>query len=314
MSSWILSHGDCDGVCSASIALAAFPDSKIFFTHPYGLSQDLKMVSSHDHIIICDVALCYPKLQEVLDELKRITKGGGIVIYIDHHPFPVNFNIQSLPGNVIHTTSACASELTYNALVGKLNLDLSRISIYGAIGDYCDGTAEVKKLLSNWDKRTLYFETGILVQGLTATRKDYAFKRRIVLELAENILPSRNEELVRYAVKQTLEEEEMRLRIKEIIKVAGNIAYVVDPKGPLSKAAIYVMATGGTPVGVAGEVRGDMIDISLRSRSIAVNLNELLLKITPKLNGTGGGHPSAAGARLPYRNFPEFIKEITKAI
>ena len=41
LGSWIFTHGDVDGLCAGAIALAAYPDANVFFTHPYGLEGDL---------------------------------------------------------------------------------------------------------------------------------------------------------------------------------------------------------------------------------------------------------------------------------
>ncbi|MBC7130724.1 DHH family phosphoesterase [Candidatus Bathyarchaeota archaeon] len=65
-----------------------------------------------------------------------------------------------------------------------------------------------------------------------------------------------------------------------------------------------------TAVGIAGETRGKMIDMSIRTCNEKIDLNKILRRITPKLGGSGGGHPQAAGARIPEEKFNEFVKEL----
>jgi RecJ-like exonuclease len=57
MSTLILTHGDCDGLCSGAIALAAHRGAKVVFTNPIGLPDDLKGSEDYDRVIVCDVAI-----------------------------------------------------------------------------------------------------------------------------------------------------------------------------------------------------------------------------------------------------------------
>ncbi len=68
-------------------------------------------------------------------------------------------------------------------------------------------------------------------------------------------------------------------------------------------------------VGVAAEYRShkDIYDMSLRSRG-NVDLNKLLRVISLKHGGTGGGHASAAGARVPSASFEAFLHDLDIAI
>ncbi len=186
----IIAHGDSDGVCSAAIALAAFKEGEVFFSHPAGLLEDLHEVCrSGDIIIVLDIALSQPHLEEILETFEKIARTGKL-IYIDHHPEPIGFNIRDLNGEIVHDTSCSTSELSYFFFKNRLNHDMSRVALYGAIGDYLDLTPRMKMLMNYWDKRTIYFEAGVLCQGLEGSRKMYDFKRHIVKHLSENKLPS----------------------------------------------------------------------------------------------------------------------------
>jgi len=55
-----------------------------------------------------------------------------------------------------------------------------------------------------------------------------------------------------------------------------------------------------------------MIDMSLRACSEKIDLNRTLRQITTKLGGSGGGHPNAAGARIPKENFKKFLEELNR--
>ena len=53
----IFTHGDCDGICSGALALAAHKDAEIFFTNPVSLREDIDKAVDADRVIICDIAI-----------------------------------------------------------------------------------------------------------------------------------------------------------------------------------------------------------------------------------------------------------------
>lgn len=307
---WILAHGDCDGICSAAIALSMFKNAKVFFTHPVGLYEDLKQVNGD--VIILDVAIPSKNTDEVLKELKRIHENGHKVMYIDHHPLPSNFEMKY--GELVHSLTSCASELTYVRFEDFLDQDLSRVAIYGAIGDYLDETYNIKRLLRSWDKRLLYLESGILIAAIESMGRNYELKREVVKYLAEKELPSKNSELVNRALEEAKKEEEMRRTIKERAEVRGKVAYVLDLNWSLGKAAIYARAATNAIVGVGAESRRNFIDMSLRTPFEGIELNKVAMEVAEELGGSGGGHPKAAGARVPKEKFFEFIDGVNKYI
>jgi RecJ-like exonuclease len=55
-------------------------------------------------------------------------------------------------------------------------------------------------------------------------------------------------------------------------------------------------------------------DISIRRRNGDVDLNTILRRVAPDHGGTGGGHPFAAGARIPERELEAFLYNLDEAI
>lgn len=313
MVKWIFTHSDGDGICSGALALAANPDAKVFFTHPFGLLEDLENVNDGDSAIICDISLPEGELTAVLKRFLEINKSGGL-IYIDHHPLPENIRPENIPGKIIHGVGSSASELTYMLFQEKLAWLMSRVAIYGAVSDYLDNTPTISKLLCRWDKRTIYFETGVLVQGLEGFRRNHDLKRRIVFHLASCQPPSLYPGLIDAALENTRREDELINSLSGYVKVYGDVAYVLNVPFSAGKTAIYVRAISNTLVGVAGEERKGFIDMSLRTCEKSIDLNSILRRLSPKLGGSGGGHPQAAGARIPKENFLKFIEELDMAV
>lgn len=307
---WILAHGDCDGICSAAIALSIFKNAKVFFTHPVGLHEDLRQVDGD--VLVLDVAIPSKKADEISKEFKRIHENGHRIIYIDHHPLPSDFNMNH--GELVHSLTSCVSELTYVRFEDLLDKEVSRVAIYGAIGDYLDETYNVKRLLRLWDKRHLYLESGILIAAIESMGRDYDLKREVVKYLSEKELPSKSSELVNRALEEAKKEEKMRKIIKERLEVKGKVAYVIDLNWSLGKAAIYARATADAIVGIGAESRKNFVDMSLRTPFEGIELNKIAMEVAEELGGSGGGHPRAAGARVPKEKFPEFIDGINKRI
>jgi RecJ-like exonuclease len=216
---------------------------------------------------------------------------------------------------LVHDAGACASQLTYARFRESLDPDMSRVALYGAIGDYKDESPLARELMKTWDSRSLYYEAGTISQGIAIGRKDYDHKRDIVLSLSKNVLPSQMPVLAKNAVIASLKEDELRLRTKRNVVRLNNLSYVIDQDGFLSKAAIYSHIYGGTCVGVAAEFlkSKNVYDVSIRAKGDC-NLNELVGEAAHMNGGTGGGHPQAAGGRIPAPNIMDFIKDLDSLI
>ncbi|MEM2415355.1 MAG: DHHA1 domain-containing protein [Thermoproteota archaeon] len=314
MTGWIiLAHGDCDGICSASLALSAKKNAKLVFTNPANLLSELKSIHE-ENIIIVDIALTPKHRKEIVSELRRLGSRGE-VIYLDHHPLPPGLSLRKLPVKTVSgSKGACASELTYIFFEKDIDPEMSRVAVYGAIGDYSDNTPRIQHLLKKWDKRELYLESGILVAALEGVKKgDFDFKRGLVNYLSKNKLPSSDRNLVEIALREAERDEQMRHVVKNMVKTHGRVSYVVNVEWSLGKAATYARAYGNTIVGVAADERGENIDLSVRSVGLK-NLHKITSDIAERLGGVGGGHINAAGARIPQGKLSEFIEMLDERL
>lgn len=106
-------------------------------------------------------------------------------------------------------------------------------AIYGAIGEFNE-TGLIKKWERDWDKRTLYFYAGMLIQGITYAGRDYEYKRNIVEALSEDTPPPEIDYLLEAAVKASAKEEEIKSLVREKVARLKNLAYVIDINGYMS--------------------------------------------------------------------------------
>ena len=313
----ILAHGDSDGVASAAIVMAALRGRydliNVRFTHPVGLLNDFREFARGD-VVIVDVALSEAHAAAVAREFMRYPHS---ITYIDHHPPPMGLDLKELNAELIRPKrgeDVSSSELTYRKYGGPLHPDYDRVALYGAIGDYADQSPWVKEALERWDKRQIYFEAGILVQGLEGSRGMYDFKRHIVEHLSKNRRPSQLSELLVRALIQAVNNEELHAWVERNVKVVGKVAYVINPPGSISVAATYAKGVTKSPVGLAAEERGGIYVMSLRANPKKINLDRALREITPHLGGSGGGHSSAAGARIPKSRFMTLIQFLNEKL
>lgn len=310
MRTLILTHGDTDGICSGALALAANPRASVYFTSPVSVLEELAHAADYDRVIISDVAINISMADNVKDTLDSLAAGREVV-YIDHHPRPDGFTAPWL----VHDTDACGSLLTYSHFRDRLDPDMSRVAMYGAIGDYRDNTPIAQELVRKWDRRSLYYEAGTLSQGVEMERHNYGFNRELVLRLAKNELPSEIRRLAKMAIVASRLEDELRARVQRDVIALDNIAYVIDPDGFISKAAIYARIYGRRPVGISAEYRESrhVYDISVRAEG-DFDLNRVLNDTAVQSGGHGGGHPQAGGGRIPANRLKEFLSSLDAAI
>ncbi|MCD6324565.1 MAG: DHH family phosphoesterase [Desulfurococcales archaeon] len=309
----ILAHGDSDGVVSAALVKAAlrkeYDEIRVFFTHPVGLPSDFKEFAEGD-VVIVDIAVSEPHSEELAALFRRY---GGSITYIDHHPPPLNIPLGEFGVEFVRPSrdeEASSSELTFKHFRDKLPEDYDRVALYGCIGDYADQTEWVRKALLRWDKRQVYFEAGVLVQGLEGSRRMHDFKRHVVEHLSKNLRPSMLSELLVRALIEAVNNEELYRWVKTHVKVEGLVAYVIGPPGSVGIAATYARGLTGSLVGVAAEERGDHYVLSLRAEKGVIDLDRALRELTHYIGGSGGGHSEAAGARIPKESFKKLIEEL----
>ncbi|CAJ37781.1 DHHA1 domain-containing protein [Methanocella arvoryzae] len=310
MTTLILTHADSDGICSGALAVAASEDPTVFFTSPVSVIDDAEEAEEYDRVIICDIAINISTSGALRKRMNELAAKREL-IYIDHHPLPEGFSAPWL----VHDQDACGSLLTYWQFKDKLSPDMSRVAMYGAIADFRDNTPLAKELVTRWDKRSLYYHSGTLSQGIEIDRKNFDSKRDLVFRLSKNIIPSDIDGLVKKAVTASRLEEGLRTRVAQSVVRLNNLSYVVDAAGFISKAAIYARIYGNTPVGISAELRPShhMYDLSVRAED-GIDLNRLLNDSAVKFGGHGGGHPQAGGGRIPEHRLNDFLADLDAAI
>ena len=304
----IIAHEDADGICSAALVRMTNPSSRVFFSKPCSLLHDLDQMETRRDLVVLDLALCELAKEQIVS---RLSRWGGRVLYIDHHPdtatsFPRQSSVEVVAGDV------SASELTFTHQKSGLRREAERVMLMGAIGDYADLTPFCVDRLNRWDKRSVFLQAGFLCGALEVTRPDHEFHRQIVDLLASCRPPCEDSRIVAYAVKASELEESFRQRVEKSAQKLGRIGVAYDLDGPAGKGATYAAAAAAVNIGayVDKDMRRGSADISFRVIDRSVDMNRILRTVAPKLGASGGGHPEACGARVPLDKLDEFFQAI----
>jgi len=314
MSTTILTHSDCDGICAGALALAKNRRAKIFFTKPVSFLRDLKETKS-DNIIVCDIALTKKDAVQIMKEFR---KKKGKITYFDHHPIPSNVNKKDIEKNIeyVYNTKQSSSELVFRHYQNELPRERIWIAIYGAIADYTEDTPLIQERLRNWDKNALYFEVSTLVMGIKRDFNNYDKKRKIVNMLSVGKNPSDVNGLVMSAKKAVNDEFDLYEILKERAESFGNIGYVKDLHGFgfRGASALFSATITNKPLGMCIHTRDYHLDITMRRRDEKIKIGKVAEKAAEKVGGSGGGHDAAGGARIPVGSLDRFLNEVNKLI
>jgi len=309
----ILTHADCDGICAGAVALARFPGAGVFFTKPVSVCDDLRNTEA-ERIIIADIALNRMEQQRFMDIVKN---KSAKIMYFDHHPV-LKETKKWLAGKLeifVHDEKSSASELVYRQFQRDLPKEMIWPALYGAIGDYSEDTEFIRKNITNWDKRAINFEVSTISLGTKNEEfSTYDAKRNIVRTLAEGRNPSDIEGLVKSAKDAVRREFELYKIIKRKAKTLGKIGYLTNTpsfgfRGP---AALFAATATGKEVGLCVYRREKYLDVTIRSHDSRIPLNRLAEGASEAVGGSGGGHESAAGAKIPFGTLEQFLKKMNE--
>jgi RecJ-like exonuclease len=318
LTSIVLSHGDLDGITSGAIALLAFPGATFYFTKPSQVHQDLFRAAKDkpEIVSISDIAVNTKRFEDILRALDRFPESTEIH-WIDHHPMTAKQRKElARRVQLFHEVGPSAAELVYRRFAEKLPEYALRLALYGAIGDYCDGTEFAKSHFENYDKRTLYLEAGLLVQALQEI--DYRKESKdLVRQLTLGVDPSSMNDIVTLALKATRIEHEVFRYVQHNARKLGPVGYVLDMpiNGYRGKSAKFAAYATDSNIGISARSTDDEVDMSIRRRHSGVDLNRMLNRILSKIDGAqGGGHPAAAGATMYKNDFPSFLHRVAEYI
>ncbi|MEM3833696.1 MAG: DHH family phosphoesterase [Thermoprotei archaeon] len=313
---YILFHGDSDGVCGAAQALIVYPDAELRITKPNRLFIDLEHLPQKSRIIIIDIALDAQIYNGILYKFKEIVQNEGEIVYIDHHKMSSRLLSNDITTAVkyVYEEGVSAAELTNRAFNLQNNNWAVTLAYYGAFADYLDNTPLMETFLKMIDRRNLILEASLLSTALETM--DISMKIKTTRDLASGLRPSELQYVLFYALLGLYYENQIYKYVEKNAKRIGQLSVVINPpyQGFLGRAAVYAMTVHNSLFGLAARHEKETVDISIRSKTNKIDLSNIASELAKQFGGSGGGHTIAAGMRIPIETFDKFIDTIASIL
>lgn len=285
----IITHGDCDGICSAAIALKRYNNANVVFAQPFMVNNVLKNeqpIRSSDKIILLDLALT----DKTVDILVRLFTTTDIII-IDHHHQSTKYT--GLFDGIINPTMS-TSQLA--AIYFGMPTILAEI---GAVGD--------RMLIVNKNSK-LFIEAELIRESLSYDPDDDDFRLMLCNNLANDVMPSAIHEVVRRANESKKQIDELIELCKQRIKHNNKFVFIdatdLNIKGKVSAIAGTLASSYKKPVFILFTRDNRYILTGRNYGHNDVDLHKVMKRFG------GGGHKNASSALIrDPNNLLEKLKE-----
>ncbi|MCJ7457332.1 DHHA1 domain-containing protein [Candidatus Bathyarchaeota archaeon] len=310
-----ISHkDDPDGLASAALARCATHCS--FSLTGY---EDLERVLADaprnlDCLILADLGL--NEKREVISGLPAIAEH---VLYVDHHLLSAESKRALRKAKVIvrHSLSECASVLVWDALREMLPDQAINIAAYGAVTDPPVSGRLTRQVILETSWNLDAYEGHLLALALSSRKCTDTLRKRIVRGLAALQLPHEMSAVSRLADQQAVGMLRIQKQLYDRAEVRGRVAIARAGHLALGTTAELLL---GVPNVVSSLVyqttrRARHARISVRGTDeCGQHLGKLMLRLSRKVGGEGGGHMLAAGAMVPSSRMREFLSLFVKAV
>jgi hypothetical protein len=266
----------------------------------------------YDQVYFCDLGID----KSILKEFGRIRRFAEL-IYIDHHPLDECLleSLEEMGVEVVHNQLECASVLTFNFLQGSLPREAGLLASYAAFSDRKEDGPIARKIIQEYDRDFIFFETMILSYGLKGA--DIRLKRKIVRQLSDLEYPHQIKGVTELALEQADRTTILRRDLPLKASKLHNIAYFEasgDSSGTIANLLLDV-CEASIGIGYTIDKQKQTSDLSIRGKpDLEIDLGSATSKLAQMLGGFGGGHPRASGARIPTSNLTKFIQSLSHQI
>ncbi len=312
----LLTRGNVDGIVSAALFLARDPATRVSFVPSGDMAVDVlrKDIASQQFYLV-DLGLTPRLIKTVNDKAKTKQQ----VIYLDHHEQSAELwhELDSRTDGVIQQgISAAGVAYEYLGLNG-LHKHLV------AVADQVEYTHSPFHALTQQEvgPERLAEEARILDFAWRFRVEDDRFRLGAARRLAQGKWPSEVPEIKGRYHQMCIENRWDRAleRVRERIELKHNVALLRFGRrkpslfGFGSRALTEVAREEGADVAVMLNKRPQVSSLSLRRTDAGeggLNLGRFVADFTASHGIVGGGHPHSAGAKIPSRAVPEFLKEV----
>lgn len=316
--SHLLTRGNVDGIISAALFLAADPTTKVTFVPSGDMAVDvLRKDISTSNFYLVDLGLT-PGLVKTLNDK---AKGRQKVCYLDHHE-QSQAQLPDLDGRTqsIVRQGVSAAGVAYQHL--GLNGEHKHLVALADLVEYCPSPL-LAELESKVGRHRMLEEARMIDFAWRFRVDDDRFRIQAARRLAAGRWPSEVPELKSRYLQMVNENrwDHALERVRERIELKHNVALLRFGRrktslfGFGSRALAEVAREMGASVAVLLNRRSNLSSLSLRRTGLDpdgndLNLGAFVSEFTAHHGIVGGGHPHSAGAKIPTRAVPEFLREV----
>ena len=308
-----ISHGeDADGLTCAGLLKRLKDAPPILVTYDE-LEGALKSVEPPlEELYLCDLNV----REALVGDILRIS-GFARVTLIDHHPSPEGLleRLEEAGVTVVHSPLDCASVLLYDHFREELGREAGRMAAFAAWADQFEDGPLAEALLRDYDRQSVQLE-GLLLAYALVNQPSKEFRKFVVGEISDLNLPHRMEGVLEAATAHLEDMSKLVESLKESAVRLGELAYVEGTdEDPIGSVAGIITDALGVDVGLCYKEKGDLVNLSIRSRrGLPFHLGEITRQIATRNGGFGGGHKRASGASIPRGSLRKFIGDLEEAL
>lgn len=307
----LLTRGNVDGIICAALFLHHNPNLKVTFTPSGDGAVDvMRKDMGSSQFILTDLGLT-PRLLKTFNDKRGF---GQEILYLDHHKGSLD-QADQIPDNVdsVIDTKASAASVVYEHL--GLNSDHAHLVALADHVEFCNSP-----FLDHFAGDKMDLEAKTLDFSWRQKVEDDRFRYFAARKLASGAWPSEVSEIrARYLTmvnegrwERALEKVRNRMTIQHEVGLVQFGRHKPSLFGFGSRAVSEVARQEGASVAMLLNKRSDLSTLSLRrtKQSHELDLGEMVSDFTMNNGIVGGGHPHAAGAKIPTKVTSMFLKEL----
>jgi oligoribonuclease NrnB/cAMP/cGMP phosphodiesterase (DHH superfamily) len=307
----IITRGNVDGIVSAAIFLNRFPSAKVtFVTSPTAGAKALSLDTSSEQIYLVDIAPV-PDLAEAV----RTKRPRQSVIMVDHHPSSLAVDCTALVREGVSAANVLFHHLRPEAC-------LRRLVAVADLVEYMPTTL-LDEEMKRYGRQRVDQESMVLDFAWRLIIDDDRFRYCAAKALSQGSWPSQVDAVRRRYIQVVNEKRWPRAlaKVDSCIKVRGPLGIMdeMDRSRTLfgfgTRALVEVAHRRGCGYAVMINPRGKYSSVSVRGIAPeCLDLGRFVEDFTSQNGVDGGGHPKAAGARIPTGSGELFLDHLLERV
>jgi len=307
----IITRGNVDGIVSAAVFLNRFPDARVtFVTSPTAGARALTADTASKDVFVVDLA----PVPDMVDAAHKV-RSGQLLTLVDHHPSSLSVECETLVEEGVSAANVLFHHLRSEERMRKLV----------AVADLVEymPTPLLDQEMRRFGRQRVDQESKVLDFSWRLMIDDDRFRYHAARQLARGLWPSQIDAVRRRYIQVVNEKRWPRAlaKVDSCLKVRGPLGIMdeMDRNRTLfgfgTRALVEVAHRRGCDYAVMINPRGKYSSVSVRGIAPhGVDLGRFVEDFTSENGVDGGGHPNAAGARIPTGSGELFVDHLLERV